>query len=377
MNSKVGILTWTRYWNYGSLLQAYGLRAAIAGMGLEAYLIDYAPSAKTKLKNQIKYRNSPALYFSKIRSSVYDRFFADKAENELKRRRMREFIESAPMTEIAYNPDDLARVTEEFDTLICGSDQIWTPVSFNPEYYLSFAPSSKTKIAYAPSFGVRNIPKGKRQIISELIARFDSLSVREKRGAEIVRELAGKDVPVNADPVLLRDRTQWEKLAVRPQTEEPYVFCYILDRAEAFSLAKQHGEGCTVKCINESRKNVGADRSELVGTTSPEEFLGLILKAEKIYTDSYHGILFSLIFNKPVKVVRRFDDRSSASQNTRIDSIFEIIGKPYQSCDGEIAAEDYESINSAISLLRESSLSWLRSALGVEEAEPVYETVNV
>ena len=240
-NRKIGILTWTRYWNYGTLLQAYAIYTAIRERCPDTYLIDYAPSANSKLYNQIRYLNSPSLYLGKLRSTLYDKLIADKTLLATKREKMRHFIESnTVMTETAATPEELKNVTAGFDTLICGSDQIWTPVSFHPEYYLSFAPDSVRKIAYAPSFGVNRISGGKKKMIAKLLRRFDSLSVREEQGREIVRQLTGQDAFVAADPVLLLSREHWESVAVGPRMTEPYVFCYILQSEKVYPYAKEY-----------------------------------------------------------------------------------------------------------------------------------------
>lgn len=364
-NRKIGILTWTRYWNYGTLLQAYAIYTAIRERCPDTYLIDYAPSSKFKLYNQIRYLNSPSLYLGKLRSTLYDKLIADKTSLATKREKMRHFIESnTVMTETAATPEELKNVTAGFDTLICGSDQIWTPISFHPEYYLSFAPDSVRKIAYAPSFGVSRISGGKKKIIAKLLRRFDSLSVREEQGREIVRQLTGQDAFVAADPVLLLSREHWESVAVRPQMTEPYVFCYILQSEKVYPYAKEYAwkNGLAVSTINESRRETGAAADEIIADASPEEFVGLIQSAEMVVTDSYHGLLFSLLFHKPVRIIRRFSDSSGFSQNSRIDSILNIIGKPYAASGGLI--DRYDDIIQPLGEFAESSREWLTASLG-------------
>ena len=364
-NRKIGILTWTRYWNYGTLLQAYAIYTAVRQQCADTYLIDYSPSSKSKLYNQIRYLNSPSLYFGKIRSSLYDKLIADQSSLASKREKMRRFIESrTTMTGTAFTPEDLKNVTAGIDTLICGSDQIWTPVSFHPEYYLSFAPDSVRKIAYAPSFGVNRISGGKKKIIAKLLRRFESLSVREEQGREIVRQLTGQDAFVAADPVLLLSREHWESVAVRPRMTEPYVFCYILQSEKVYPYAKEYAwkNGLAVRTINESRRETGAAADEIIADASPEEFVGLIQSAEMVVTDSYHGLLFSLLFHKPVRIIRRFSDSSGFSQNSRIDSILNIIGKPYAASGGLI--DRYDDIIQPLGEFAESSREWLTASLG-------------
>lgn len=363
-NRKIGILTWTRYWNYGSLLQAYAIYTAVSEQGFDTCLIDYAPSSKAKLYNQIRYCNSPSLYFWKIRSGLYDRLVADQAALAAKHKKMRDFIEGrTKMTETASDPDGLKRVASRFDTLICGSDQIWTPVSFHPEYYLSFAADDVRKIAYAPSFGVERIAGAKKDMIAGLINRFDFLSVREEQGRRIIEELTGKNAFVAADPVFLLPKKHWERIAVKPKTTEPYVFYYILQSEKVYPLAEEyaHQKGIAVLGINESRKGIGASPEKMIADASPAEFIGMILSSELVVTDSYHGLLFSLIFNKPVRIVRRFSDSSSFSQNSRVDSILDVIGKPYAVTDGMIDSDS--SVQKPLNTFAYTSSAWLTASL--------------
>ena len=363
-NRKIGILTWTRYWNYGTLLQAYAIYTAVRQQCADTYLIDYSPSSKSKLYNQIRYLNSPSLYFGKIRNTLHDKLIAEKSLLASKREKMRHFIESnTVMTETAATPEELKNVTAVFDTLVCGSDQIWTPVSFHPEYYLSFAPDIVRKIAYAPSFGVERVAGSKTKMIAKLLGRFDCLSVREEQGREIVRQLTGQDAFVAADPVLLLSKEHWDNVAVKPQMTEPYIFCYILQSEKVYPSAKEYAQenGLAVRAINESRRETGASDDELIADASPEDFVGLIRSSEMVVTDSYHGLLFSLIFGKPVRIIRRFSDSSGFSQNSRIDSILNIIGKPYEVSGGLI--NSYDDIIQPLHEFVESSRAWLTASL--------------
>ena len=117
-----------------------------------------------------------------------------------------------------------------------------------------------------------------------------------------------------------------------------------------------------MRTINESRRETGASNDELIADASPEEFVGLIQSAEMVVTDSYHGLLFSLLFHKQVRIIRRFSDSSGFSQNSRIDSILNIIGKPYGASGGLI--DSYDDIIQPLGEFAESSRAWLTASLG-------------
>ena len=164
--------------------------------------------------------------------------------------------------------------------------------------------------------------------------------------------------------MLLLSREHWESVAVRPQMTEPYVFCYILQSEKVYPYAKEYAwkNGQAVSTINESRRETGAVPDKIITDTSPEEFVGLIQSAEMVVTDSYHGLLFSLLFHKPVRIIRRFSDSSGFSQNSRIDSILNIIGKPYAASGGLI--DRYDDIIQPLGEFAESSREWLTASLG-------------
>lgn len=105
------------------------------------------------------------------------------------------------------------RTANEYDAFLCGSDQLWLPGNLGSHFYtLEFAPENKTKIAYATSFGVSQIPWYQKKRTAAYLNRFQSLSTRELKGGQIIRDLTGKEVQVVCDPTLLLDVSEWEKI---------------------------------------------------------------------------------------------------------------------------------------------------------------------
>lgn len=362
---RVGILTWTRNNNYGTILQALSLSRITAKMGWDTTLIDYAPTAAVKIKNQLKWGNPFGLYISKMRRVMSERLHSDSAAVLLKKQRMRVFLQgNANLSQEVRTPEELSALAADFDVIICGSDQIWTPVSFNPEYYLDFAEGAR-KIAYAPSFGVEFIPERKKDTIARLLKDFDRISVRETHGARMINELTGIAPEVTADPVILLGGKSLEKYAAIPETDQKYVFCYMLERMQTFRAARTCAAhlGVALRCINESTERPDAADGVMIDDAGPAELLGLIKCAEAVVTDSYHGLLLSVLFGKKVHIIRRFDDSSADSQNSRIDSFLELMGISYKECRGFIGEKEFEKINERLPAFRTFSLEWLNAAL--------------
>ena len=122
--------------------------------------------------------------------------------------------------------------------LLSGSDQIWNPKifpdgRFDPVFFGAF--SHKRKIAYAPSFGIPRIPDGMEEELRTYLESFSHLSVRERQGQGIVRDITGKDVPVVLDPTLLLERTDWAAAARDGGAGRGYILCYCISRPDALA----------------------------------------------------------------------------------------------------------------------------------------------
>ena len=111
-----------------------------------------------------------------------------------------------------------------------GSDQVWNPTyPYSPEpYFLTFARFGIKRIAYAPSFGVSQLDAGVHDQYRAWLNGIYRLSVRERHGAAIIKELTGRQAEVVLDPTLLLTESDWRMMAKNPKTREPYIFCYQL-----------------------------------------------------------------------------------------------------------------------------------------------------
>ena len=146
--TRIGMMTFLHNDNYGSILQAWALQRTLADMGFDAVHIDYAPSRQEKIRNLLCSGNSPKL----ILEGIVKRSATGKMHGGFDEFRAAHIHTTAPFRDHAA----LARAAEDFDVLLCGSDQIWSPVWLNPAYFLDF--TDKPKVSYAPSLGVKDMP---------------------------------------------------------------------------------------------------------------------------------------------------------------------------------------------------------------------------
>ena len=375
---KAAVMTWHTYDNYGSLLQAYALQRSFEKLGVESYLVDYDPEsynpnnctrASDWVKTQVRITLKKTLSGAKgpLASKVYPQWEDEERKAAYNRFRSG-FLR---FTKECVNASDLFSLNDEFDIIACGSDQIWAPTRFNPHYYLDFAKDPERTLAYAPSIGLPSIDDGAvRAMVRELAGRIRHLSVREELGAEILESILGTRPAVAVDPTALLTGDEWrEAMGLQGQVaEERYALCYFLgnDRRKwesASRIAKSHG--LVLRGIPVFKQD-GTRDTDLCPGVGPREFLELIDGAEAVFTDSFHGTMFSLLFHKEPFVYKRFSDKDRKNQNSRIENILRIANlgtTVLQSADNasvrSFGTIDWDTVDRGISEAREASEAFL------------------
>ena len=353
--TRIGIMTFLHNDNYGSVLQAWALQQALLEMGYDARHMDYRPSRAEKTRNLLRSGNSPRLVLEGMRKR---RVRSWGATSELHERFVRERL---ALSEPCANHRALERAAGEYDLLLCGSDQIWSPVWLNPAYFLDFA--DKPRVAYAPSLGVKALPSpAKCRRMAALVRPFSAVSVREEEGAALLEELTGTRPAVMPDPVTLRTREQWQALAEPPARWEPYLLCYFIGDQAGYwqavaSLAERLGLPVLAVPKTEAAYQAGYELAEGV---SPTKWLGLLNGAAHIVTDSFHGATFACILNRPFTVLRRDREDDPESKNSRVDQLLRMLALT------DTANPAWAEVNGRLAGERERALAWLQAA--VEQA---------
>ena len=360
---KIGIMTWYTYYNYGSSLQATALFNFLEMKGYNPCLINYSPKGNIKDIEKIDFKNMVNKIEKKLcikNVMVNNSKFIDFIKNNTREtKKFDSFF-------------DLAKLNHDFDGFICGSDQIWSPLTFDSKYFLDFADSDKI-ISYAPSIGSSSIKNENiKKEMAELISRFNYLSVREETGKDIIKEICNKNAEVVLDPTLLLTKDDWNNFQdekIFSEINSNYLLCYFLGNEKSYvSQIEKYAKKNNLQIINlYTKSNSKLNKYNLKEMIGPSEFISLIKNSEIVFTDSFHGTIFSINFNVPFYCFKRFKDNSFNNQNSRVidilkklnllDRLVEYNGK---FVEREIS---FEESNKILHNLRIKSSNFLLSSL--------------
>lgn len=367
MGLKVGITTFHSLYNFGSLLQAFALQRAISEFGNASKIVNYIRSGHGTA-HQMFHRPTS-------RSSVTHNIVSlSTIRSQFKlRRHFSEFRRNLEMTAKAYHTGDAIKADSSlFDAYVTGSDMVWNPAwlaqPYAPVYYLDFVETER-RIAYAPSFGVSEIPAEHRGRIAAYLRSFDYLSAREESGSKIIRELIGRQVPLVLDPTLLQPRTVYDSLVIEPDINK-YILLYPMhwspDLCRMAMIVRERLKIpliAVVPIYGNPWKYRFADK--VVYDAGPAEFLGWLKYADFVCTNSFHGSVFSIIYQK------QFLSSSVSKTNTRLHNLFnrsgllsrQIIELSEMHNDKWIDAINYDSVENRLAPDIEKSKEYLRGSL--------------
>lgn len=290
--------------NYGSALQAYALQRMVSGLGYDCELIDYSATDKSSYKPSIK-----QAFIRYVKDAVIG--FADtRKRNRFKHFYEKYFVESPKQ----YNPKTIKEDVPVYDVYMVGSDQVWNPrhIHGNSDFLLGFAPDHSLRVSYASSFATSSISDQYKSLYAEHLKKFDTITVREQQGCNIVRELTGKESCAVCDPVLLLEKEHWANLgAIRKKNNSsPYILVYILGYmfnpypyVDDIVEKVQKQLGLRIVYLVGRKKDFLRPHSHLDKDSGPLEFLHLIQNASMVITSSFHGAAFSSVFGRPLLCV--------------------------------------------------------------------------
>lgn len=356
---RIGILTFHFSQNSGAVLQTYALQQTLNNLGYEAYVIDYTPEEMEKLKYK-KYKILPnkkklplKLKICIIGRLIYNFFCISKRITEYEN-----FIKDKFKLTPKIGKDALKRLN--FDTYVVGSDQIWNEeitCGFDDAYFGEFVTKNKTKvISYAASLGENKIIEEEK--FKRLLKNLHAISLREKSSVNFVKQYTDKDVVDVLDPTLLVLEEEWkEKLNLNVSKEKFVLFCIINQKEKDLMFAKKLAKEKKLKLIllEDYKKIKNFNLKTSINT--PYEFLRLIKNAEYVVTDSFHGVVFSIIFKKQFFVIKR------ERKFLRIENLLDKLKIKGRIIGEEIQEIDYDNVYKILEKEREKSIEYLKDSL--------------
>lgn len=342
---KIGILThYYKSVNYGGNLQAYALCEflnSIDGIHAEQICYDMASyQSKGKLKkNRVPFTRRVCLYlkrtveyinFKRRNLQEYNKWAERNSNFEL-------FSKSIPHSCKVIKSDDYNKIKGDYDVLIVGSDQVWHPNYLSDVFLLNFD-FNIIKISYAASMSQGSIPIELQERLKSSLGLFDAISVREISLQKELAKLGIKSALV-LDPTLLLEPSRWEHEVKCPISKTNYIFCYFLsNNKKERELVREFADKKGLKIVaigylnGMITKKDNAYFDESCTEAGPREFLSLIKNASYIFTDSFHAVVFSLIFKKNFFVFNRAGENA---MGTRIESILSLFNMTERFCDSK------------------------------------------
>lgn len=376
--NEVGLLTLDSHtYNYGGALQQYALFSTICKLGFNCEVIDYKLKSEDTMfsyKRSLKY-----ITLDKIVKKIRKRYEGKNDEKIVRqiqaRQRMFElFRKENVILSAECDRAELYEIHKKYNTLVCGSDQIWNPAMTRPSFFLDFVDDKRKKVIYAASIGRDNLSKVESKVYRRYLNEIGHISVREERAKNILDKIGvSEDIAIVLDPTLLVDRNIWEKIAGEtPLYRGQYVFCYYLDinenkRSAALSFAdKYHLDIVSIPYLQEKYNALDMCFSNFTEPVGPSQFLNLILNAAYVLTDSFHASVFSILFNKQFRVFGR--GRGKDSMDSRIETLLgyiehkEYLLEPAELLNCNIQENEMYNL-CLLNKKKTQSLNWLLNSL--------------
>lgn len=369
---RIGVVTLPLHANYGGILQAYALQRVLQDMGHDVVLLDSYPQfprMKPFPLQQLAYLKRILRKIASPRADISIFYEREQIARFPKKEHVRQFYRE----HVLHVPFSVGVQlhSADFDALIVGSDQVWRSIYDGAnlyDRYLSFANDWQNikRIAYAASFGTDEWEYTEEQTAEchRLAKLFDAISVREESGISLCCEHLGVDATWVLDPTMLVDSRHYMEHIEKATTNYPSSMCfgYILDASEEKESIFQHiakSKGYNMVAF----RNV--DDPDNSDAPTVESWLKAFHDAEFVFTDSFHGCVFSILFNRPF-VVYGNAERGMARFHSLLAQ-FDLEDRLVATLDDAVRVAtlpiDWDSVNARLTELRAQSQIFLNSAL--------------
>lgn len=384
---KIGVIThYYQSTNYGGNLQAYALCEVLIKYKYQVEQICYPMlfERQSRIRNLFSYGIIGFLkkmwhYAKRILVLPFKK--CEEKKFDISNRRQKAFLEFnqniIPHSEIVYTKETIKESVLMYDAFITGSDQVWNCAWYNSAYFLDFVPSKKLKISYAASIAKDSLTVEQKETFRSSLKDYKAVSVRETSAVDLLKDISPIEPQLVLDPTLLLTKEDWDKVCAERVIKEDYVFCYFLgenrkERKIAENFAQK--QGLTLVAIPHTAGIKLIDRKfgdKRLYDATPQQFLSLIKYAKYIFTDSFHAVVFSNIYQKNYFV---FNRNKKGEMNSRIINITQLFHQEERFCNAKerecleyvesLSNIDYTRENKEFEALKEKSLAFLKENLG-------------
>lgn len=309
---RVGVITIHKSNNYGACLQSYALWKYISSLGYDCEIIDlhrpihsdFIPSKRyVRMRvEKVSLFHRVLLFIKHIIRHQEKKGMASFKWSPALKKKFTEFNSQMKLSRPYYRIDELYTTPPCYDTYVSGSDQIWNPkmpYCIEP-YFLTFVNNGGRKISYASSVGISSLHPEEERKYRQWLSSYDWISVRERTGVDLLRQMTGLDIEQVCDPTMLLNREEWE-LQKKPITRNRrYILFFSLfyDREAIDSCLSLAAEsGCEFIYLSVKQPLGDVSQYTVVTDAGPGEWLSYIQNAELVITNSFHGTIFSILLH--------------------------------------------------------------------------------
>lgn len=339
---KIGILTHPQSTNYGGILQCYALCTYLRKLNHEPIVIQRVANKSFFLWSIVR---------NLLRVCHFPRYYRPETVDRMVN--IRPFIQKhLARTEPVNSQNKMKKVCKKYglDAVIVGSDQVWRhdyAMKYGFNYFLDFVPDDVVKASYAASFGLSDWQYTHREteIIKQLLDRFKGISVREEDAVSLIKDNTGKNALQLIDPTMLLKQEDYDNITSHRLLKEKYVFVYWLGDKNliASAIESYKTEGYTIVNIN---------LRDICEQISVEDWLSYIKYADYVITDSFHGCVFSILFERQFIA---FGNKSGG--NNRIKSLCKMFGFESETF------KQYLNVNNKLEILRQNTNNYINNTL--------------
>lgn len=355
----------TSDFNYGAILHSWAFQQFLNKYDkYNVEIIDYITPHLEKCN--LKYPIYSSIKIRKVRTIIKSILFY--IPYKLRYYKFQKFIKNNMIiSDKHYTQKSLNDAKLKYDILICESDVIWYPGFFHGNFDKSFflaldSMKSKKKIAYSPSMSSLKYIDSKKEELKELLKNLDHISCRESYELNVLKELSDKDITHVMDPVFLLNPEDYNKIIGKRIIKDKYLLLYlpVNDNKELRKVAKRYAKENNLKVLEITTKLYPEFGHKTLTHAGVEEFLSCIKYSDMVFTNSFHAICFSVLFEKEFYAFTR-------KLNGKVEDICKTLelNNRYLTDNKlkKVEKIDYKKVNKIVKELREKSQNWIIDAI--------------